>query len=82
MIQGLPADSALVRKLSGGWSDDRELAAAQVEILHAIYRATLAAGGMKQLPPPLRIPRPNQYNAGPQKRLATKSEAVDFFTRR
>ncbi len=49
-----------MRELSGGWSTDNELAALNAEICFSLYRATLAAGGVKsgRLPQPLHIPRP------------------------
>lgn len=69
-----------MRTLTGQWSDDKELAATQIEMLHAIYRATLAVGGVKQIPKQLRIPRPKPAITPPPRRAASEAEVIDFFT--
>jgi len=53
----------LSREISGGWTQDNELAALGVEVAHHHYRATLAAAGVKRgrLPAPLSLPRPQPY---------------------
>jgi hypothetical protein len=49
------------------WSIDRELAAAAVELLHAIWCTLLAAHGGKRarIPEPLKIPRPDSARPRP-----------------
>jgi hypothetical protein len=46
------------------WTDMHELAALQVELLHAIYRALAGAFGKGNPPEPLRVPRPNDPRPG------------------
>ncbi|MEV8373014.1 hypothetical protein AB0P21_09770 [Kribbella sp. NPDC056861] len=91
LITHLPPDSALSRTVNSGWSDDRELAAALVELAHAQFRATLAAGGVKRLPRPLKVPRPDPYQpdqgtaaapARPKSRQPTEAEVLAFFAGR
>lgn len=62
LIRGLPEDSVTARKVTSGWLTVHELVALDVEVTHALLRATLAAAGVKrgQLPPELRLPRPGR----------------------
>jgi hypothetical protein len=73
----LPPEAAFAVAMTDGWTDAQELRAAQVEVTHALYRATLAAHGSKRVPRQLRIPRPRLAVA---KRPATTDETIAFFT--
>lgn len=86
-ITNLPPDSAVGRKVNSNWNDDRELAAALVELAHAQFRATLASGGVKRIPKPLKVPRPKPFDgmpeaAQPKPRLASEAEVLQFFSGR
>ncbi len=78
-MEHLPPDSAVARTTTGGWDDEKELLASAVELLHAVYRATLASGGAKrgQVPKQMRIPRPEAEKAQP--RQASEDEVLAFF---
>ncbi|GAB3952563.1 hypothetical protein GCM10029976_090980 [Kribbella albertanoniae] len=80
----LPPDSAVSREVNSNWNDDRELAAALVELAHAQFRATLAAGGVKRLPRPLKVPRPEPYKgdavAPAKPRQPNEAEVMAFFS--
>jgi hypothetical protein len=80
-LRSLPPDSAYVREASGGWSDDKELSASTLEMLHALYRATLAAAGVKKgsLPKPLTVPRPERRFAEVEPVLPSNDDVLSFF---
>lgn len=67
LLVALPADSALARLETQGWSMDHELAALNAELTHACFRALLGLGGNKgpKLPSPLHVPRPWEQQATP-----------------
>ena len=46
------------------WSNDTELLASILEMLHTLVRVNLAAGGAKALPQPLEVPRPGREKNG------------------
>lgn len=57
---------AMVEALGGRWSVGDEFAASALEIQHAIYVSGLAQGGVKNLPEPLKIPRPGEIEKKPR----------------
>jgi hypothetical protein len=60
LIEYLPADSAYRRVTDQHWSDELELAATNVELLHALIVLVARAFGSKRKVKPLRVPRPGQ----------------------
>ncbi len=86
MVRGLPPDSVFVKALIPGgvpWGWDQELAATQVEMLHALIRVLLSGFGAKkhQIPKPMTIDRPYQMQQVPTqpKRKATVKEMVNLL---
>jgi hypothetical protein len=68
LIAQLPPESAYRRATGQQWTDELELAAVTVEVLHAIYVALLRFGGVKRTIKPLTVPRPGaQRRARPQR---------------
>lgn len=80
MLVGLPDDAATIRTLDDGWTLQLELAATANELLHAVYRALLGLGGVKNPPKQLRVPRPKPKpqhvttSTQPRRRNATAEE--------
>lgn len=54
----LPQDSALARERGEWWTPELELAATNVDLLHANYRGMLAVNGAKRVPKAFTVPRP------------------------
>lgn len=67
LLTWLPSDAAVWRSMGNAWSDEKELAATNIEVVDALRRAFIVANSKKgaREPEPVRIPRPWQ-----------KSEAV------
>jgi hypothetical protein len=61
------------------WTTTDELLAGIYEVTHALYVATLAAGGVKQrdLPKPVRVPRPGDEVK--KKKVASSSELAGWI---
>lgn len=59
LIRQLPPESALWHDTAAGWSVERELSAATVEMLGQVCRAVYAAAGApkSKWPKPLKVPR-------------------------
>jgi hypothetical protein len=76
-------DSAYVAEFTGGWTDAMELRAATVELIHALYRATLAAHGSKRVPKQVKVPRPQPDIASvtPIRRDPSEDEVAAFFSK-
>lgn len=77
LVRNLPDESATVRSVTHGWSVAEELAAAQLEMTHALWTATLQLGGVKKPPPPLQVPRP--HRPAPPKKRATADDLSRLF---
>ena len=60
LLTWLPAEAALWRSMKVSWTEDRELAAIQIELLDSLRRTYIAANSKKgaRMPDPIRIPRP------------------------
>lgn len=60
LLTWLPAEAALWRSMKVSWTEDRELAAIQIELLDALRRTYIVANSKKgaRMPDPVRIPRP------------------------
>jgi hypothetical protein len=58
LIEYLPNDSAYRRVTEQHWSDELELAATNVELLHALIVLLARAFGSKRKMRPLHVPRP------------------------
>jgi hypothetical protein len=60
LVEWLPPDAALWRSAKTSWSDERELAAVQIEVIDALRRAFIMAHSKQGSRPPeaVRIPRP------------------------
>lgn len=67
---------AMVEASNARWGNAEELAAQQVEGIHALYVATLAAAGAKQLPDPYQVPRPWEE---PQKKQKPRQVSFTEF---
>jgi hypothetical protein len=72
LVSHLPPESAYRRATGQFWSDELELAAAQVETLHALALIVLRVAGAKHVPKPLRVPRPGD----PSKRRAGRAVSL------
>ncbi len=81
LIGGLPDTASMYRY--GQWGVDRELAAVQVELLHALIGAVqnlqrLTAGKHSKKVAPLRIPRPKSEPSSPEPKKSTAQRWLDF----
>ena len=57
-------ERAVVRR-NNAWTQERELLASILEMLHMIYLLTARANGAKNVGKPLRVPRPTDKPKGP-----------------
>lgn len=64
LIDGLPPDAMLWRRVPG-WGSTEELLALNAEVTHAVVRVLIAAFSKKgaSVPKPLRVPRPEREPA-------------------
>lgn len=60
LISHLPPEAAYRRATDQHWTDDLELGALQVELLHALLVGLARLGGSRKVIKPLRLPRPGE----------------------
>lgn len=72
LARGLPSSGAVARSIGDGWTLPEHLAVTQLELMHAHYRATLAAAGVKKLPEQLHVPRAG--DEAPERRPTTLAD--------
>jgi hypothetical protein len=67
LIEGLPPDAMLWRRVPG-WGSDQELLALNAEVTHSIVRVLISAYSKKgaKVPKPLKVPRPTADRAAPR----------------
>lgn len=57
-------ERAVIRR-QGAWTQERELLASILEMLHMLYLLTAKANGAKSVGKPLRVPRPGDKPKAP-----------------
>ncbi len=80
LVAHLPQHSALAQVMGWWWTNELELQAMIAELGHANVVATLSAAGAKNLPKPLRLPRPSpdgEVEPEPESKLTV--QAIDQF---
>lgn len=70
LIAYLPPDAAYLTARGQAWTTQDELAALQVELLHALLVTVARLGGSKRRIAPLRIPRPGEPTRAPGRRTS------------
>jgi hypothetical protein len=74
---------AMIAAARDKWTSETELLAGIYELMHATYRLTAAAGGVKQsaIPEAVTVPRPARPGTGKKQRTtATAGEFRRWFT--